>query len=312
MTFLDFSEKLIKNQHLRKNNYLIKESEEYRFMEKLYDIAVKLQKIRDTLDDQRDTDIKALEPLKKYSLQRNREKLRSNLFNELRRGTYNSDLEALGKVIDTTLNSATLADFPDPYKDKVEEVRRQYRDSIKTLEKGYAPLFQNEIDRISKKVEEIKAAEKPEQNIDASTMQELQLMALRKDIVPRATLDDMAKKVKGSESALTLLDQIAERGTQTDMYGNHLPSHRYRNMYIKTTDAKAEAKATLRQLTAGIKYYLTNHSDRASRIQQEHYNQMHGTEIDSARWKFADREEFLRKIDVDANAVALMMKAIGE
>lgn len=294
-----------------KNNHgLIRK--EYGLMKKIYSIAVKLQKIRDTLDDQRDTDIKALEPLKKYSLQRNREKLRSNLFNELRRGTYNSDLEALGKVIDTTLNSATLADFPDPYKDKVEEVRRQYRDSIKTLEKGYAPLFQNEIDRISKKVEEIKAAEKPAQNIDASTMQDIQLLALRKDVVSRTVLDEMAKRVIGSQSALALLDQIAERGTQTDMYGNHLPSHRYRNMYIEKEDTKSEARETVRQLTAGIKYYLNNHSDRASRIHQDYYNQMHGTEIDSARWKFTNCDEFLQKIEVDADAVAKMMKAIEE
>ena len=45
-------------------------------MKKIYELASQLQSKRDALDDQRDKELKALEPLKKYSLRHNIDEIR--------------------------------------------------------------------------------------------------------------------------------------------------------------------------------------------------------------------------------------------
>ena len=62
----------------------------------------------------------------------------------------------------------------------------------------------------------------------------------------------------------------------------------------------------MRQLAAGVSNFLNHHSDRASRIQQEHYNMVHGTEVDTAKWKFEDANTFFDRIEVDADNVEIL------
>lgn len=271
-------------------------------MKKIYELAKQLQSKRDALDDLRDKQLKELEPLKRYSLQHNmdairraaRAKMRSR--QDLDNGTQQEILQLMEGMFD---------DFPDVYTDRAAEVRKQYTDSLTALEKGYRPLFQNEVDRLKQAVEKIEV-EQESDLLDAKTMQDIQLLVLRNDAVSGAVLDSFADKVKNNESALALLDQIAERSTPVDMYGRHIPSHRYRNLYVRKQNRKEKAENAVRQLTAGIANYLSYHSDRASRIQQTHYNETHGTQIDSARWKFSDMDTFYSRIEVDGDSVEVL------
>lgn len=271
-------------------------------MKKIYELASQLQSKRDALDDQRDKELKALEPLKKYSLRHNSDAIRRAARANMRsRGivdveTQSEILELLGGLTDET---------PDVYEDRCAEVRRQYRDSLTALEKGYRPLFQHEVDRLRQAVERIEV-EKDNDLLDAKTLQDIQILSLRKNAVSREVLDGFADKVKGNESALALLDEIAERSTPMDMYGRHLPSHRYRNMLTVEKNKKEQAQDALRQLVAGVSNYLSYHSDRASRVQQQHYNEVHGTRIDTARWKFDDMSTFLHQIEVDTDSVEVL------
>lgn len=272
-------------------------------MKRIYVLATELQSKRDALDDQRDKELKELEPLQKYSLSSNGDLIRKAARDRMR-NDQGIDYEMSGKVMQ--MMRGVFEDIPDIYKDRAAEVRKQYSDSLAALERGYRPLFKNELDRIAAKVEKIKVEQQESGLLDARTMQEIQLLALRNDAVSRATLDDFAEKVKSSESALALLDQIAERSTQMDEYGRRMPSHRYRNMYAAEQNKKESAQDALKQLKAGINNYLSNHADRASRIQQEHYNMTHGTQIESARWKFADMRTFYRRIEVDDGSVEML------
>lgn len=268
-------------------------------MKTIYDLAKKLQSKRDALDDWRDKSLKELEPLKRYSVWHNLDSIRSKARAKMRsrqdldNGTQQEILQLMEGMFD---------DFPDVYTDRAAEVRKQYTDSLTALEKGYRPLFQNEVDRLKQAVEKIEV-EQESDLLDAKTMQEIQLLVLRNDAVSGAVLDSFADRVKNNESALALLDQIAERSTPMDMYGRHLPSHRYRNMLTVEKNKKEQAQEALRQLVAGVNNYLSNHSDRASRIQQEHYNMIHGTQEDSARWKFSDIDAFYHQIEVDEDAL---------
>ena len=254
------------------------------------------------MDDQRDKELKELEPLKKYSLSQNGDAIRKAA-RERMRNNEGIDYDLNGKVMQ--MMNGVFEEIPDVYKDRCDEVRQQYSNSLTALEKGYRPLFKNELDRIAAKVEKIEV-EQESGLLDARTMQEIQLLALRSDAVSKATLDGFAEKVKSSESALALLDQIAERSTQVDEYGRRLPSHRYRNMLTVKQNNKQKAEDALKQLKAGVNNYLSNHADRASRIQQEHYNLVHGTQIESARWKFADMNAFYRRIEVDDDSVRVL------
>ena len=213
------------------------------------------------------------------------------------------DVEIQSDILDLLGGLADKA--PDVYEDRCAEVRRQYRDSLTALEKGYRPLFQHEVDRLKQAVERIEV-EKDNDLLDAKTMQEIQLLSLRKNAVSREVLDGFADKVKGNESALALLDEIAERSTPMDVYGRHLPSHRYRNMLTVEKNKKEQAQDALRQLVAGVSNYLSYHSDRASRIQQQHYNETHGTQVDSARWKFDDMNSFYHRIEVDGDCMEVL------
>ncbi|MBQ8328806.1 MAG: hypothetical protein IJX83_04155 [Lachnospiraceae bacterium] len=271
-------------------------------MKRIYVLATELQSKRDALDDQRDKELKELEPLKKYSLSQNGDAIRKAA-RERMRNNEGIDYDLNGKVMQ--MMRGVFEEIPDVYKDRCEEVRQQYSNSLTALEKGYRPLFKNELDRIAAKVEKIEV-EQESGLLDARTMQEIQLLALRSDAVSKATLDSFAEKVKSSESALALLDQIAERSTQVDEYGRRRPSHRYRNMLTVKQNNKQKAEDALKQLKAGVNNYLSNHADRASRIQQEHYNLVHGTQIESARWKFADMNAFYRRIEVDDDSVKVL------
>ena len=271
-------------------------------MKKIYELASQLQSKRDALDDQRDKELKALEPLKKYSLRYNsdairraaREKMRSR--QDIDSATQSEILQLMGGVSEV---------IPDIYEDRAAEVRRQYRDSLTALEKGYRPLFQHEVDRLKQAVERIEVKQENDL-IDAKTMQELQLLSLSTDSVSAAVLDRIAEKAKSNETVLKVLDQIAERSTPMDMYGRHLPSHRYRNMLTVEKNKKEQAQDALRQLVAGVGNYLSYHSDRVSRIAQDHYNDIHGTQVDSARWKFSDMDTFYNRIEVDADNVEIL------
>ena len=271
-------------------------------MKKIYELARQLQSKRDALDDQRDKELKKLEVLKKYSLRHNENTLRSAARAKLRsRGV--DDFGSQEEILQ--LMEGILEETPDIYADRVAEVRKQYSDSLIALEKGYRPLFQHEVDRLRQTVEKIEV-EQESDLLDAKTMQEIQILALRNDAVSRTVLDGFADKVKSSESALQLLDQIAERSTPKDMYGRHMPSHRYRNMYVVKQNRKEKAQDALKQLAAGVGNYLSYHSDRASRIQQQHYNETHGTQVDSARWKFDDMSTFYNRIEVDADCMEVL------
>ena len=271
-------------------------------MKKIYELARQLQSKRDALDDQRDKELKKLETLKKYSLRHNENTLRSAARAKLRsRGVV--DFGKQEEILQ--LMEGILEGTPDYYEDRVAEVRKQYSDSLIALEKGYRPLFQHEVDRIAAAVDKIEV-EQESNLLDPKIMQELQLLSMRTDAVSSTVLDSFADKVKSSESALQLLDQIAERSTTKDMYGRHMPSHRYRNMYVVKQNKKEMAQDALKQLAAGVGNYLSYHSDRASRIQQQHYNETHGTQVDSARWKFDDMDSFYNRIEVDADCMEVL------
>lgn len=271
-------------------------------MKEIFRLATELQKKRDALDDKRDAEIKALEPLKRYSLRHNADSIRTAARAKLRsRGVV--DFGKQEEILQ--LMEGILEETPDIYADRVAEVRKKYSDSLIALEKGYRPLFQHEVDRLRQAVERIEVKQESDL-LDAKTMQEIQLLALRNDAVSRTVLDGFADKVKSSESALALLDQIAERSAPKDMYGRHMPSHRYRNMYVVKQNRKEKAQDALKQLAAGVGNYLSYHSDRASRIQQQHYNETHGTQIDSARWKFEDISTFYSRIEVDTDALDVL------
>lgn len=271
-------------------------------MKEIFRLATELQKKRDALDDQRDKELKKLETLKKYSLRHNENTLRSAARAKLRsRGVV--DFGSQEEILQ--LMEGILEETPDIYADRVAEVRKQYSDSLIALEKGYRPLFQHEVDRLRQAVEKIEV-EQESDLLDPKIMQELQLLSMRTDAVSSTVLDSFADKVKSSESALQLLDQIAERSTPKDMYGRHMPSHRYRNMYVVKQNKKEMAQDALKQLAAGVGNYLSYHSDRASRIQQQHYNETHGTQIDSARWKFEDISTFYSRIEVDTDALDVL------
>lgn len=271
-------------------------------MKKIYELASQLQSKRDALDDQRDKELKALEPLKKYSLRHNRDAIRRAARAKMR---SRQDIDSATQSEILQLMGGLTEEIPDIYEDRAAEVRKQYRDSLTALEKGYRPLFQHEVDRLKQAVERIEV-EKENDLLDAKTMQELQLLSLSTDSVSTAVLDQIAEKAKSNETVLKVLDQIAERSTPMDMYGRHLPSHRYRNMLTVEKNKKEQAQDALRQLTAGVSNYLSNHSDRASRIAQEHYNDVHGTQVDSARWKFDDMNTFYHRIEVDADCMEVL------
>ena len=271
-------------------------------MKEIFRLATELQKKRDALDDQRDKELKKLEELKKYSLRHNENTLRSAARAKLRsRGVV--DFGSQEEILQ--LMEGILEETPDIYADRVAEVRKQYSDSLIALEKGYRPLFQHEVDRLRQAVERIEV-EKDNDLLDAKTLQDIQILSLRKNAVSREVLDGFADKVKGNESALALLDEIAERSTPMDVYGRHLPSHRYRNMLTVEKNKKEQAQDALRQLVAGVSNYLSFHSDRASRIQQQHYNETHGTQVDSARWKFEDANTFFDRIEVDSDSLEVL------
>ncbi len=272
-------------------------------MKAIFELAKQLQSKRDALDDKRDAEIKALEPLKRYSLRRNAGSIRTAARAKLRsRGI--DDFGSQEEVL--YLMEGIFDELPDVYEERVGEVRKQYSDSLNSLEKGYRPLFQHELDRIKASVGKIEEEKKTDAPLDATQMQKLQLLALRNDAVSKAELDGFAEMAKGNLSALTLLDQIAERSTPQDMYGRHMPSHRYRNMYSAERSKKEKAEDALKQLAQGVSNYLNNHSDRASRIQQEHYNLAHGTQVDSARWAFSDLDTFYHRIEVDSDSLEVL------
>lgn len=274
-------------------------------MKEIFRLATELQKKRDGLDDERDARLKEIEPLKKYSLRQNADTIRRAARAKLRsRGI--TDIATQDEVLELLSG----LELPDVYEERRAEIMKQYHDSLRSLERGYRPLFQNEVNRLKQAVEKIEVKQESEL-LDAKTMQEIQLLALRKDTVSRDTLDSFADKVRGNESALALLDEIAERSTPLDLYGRHLPSHRYRNMLTVERNKKEQAQDALRQLTNGVANYLSYHSDRASRIQQEHYNMMHGTEINSARWAFSDMSTFFDRIEVDTESVETL-QTLGE
>ena len=271
-------------------------------MKEIFRLATELQKKRDALDDQRDKELKKLEELKKYSLRHNENTLRSAARAKLRsRGVV--DFGSQEEILQ--LMEGILEETPDIYADRVAEVRKQYSDSLIALEKGYRPLFQHEVDRLRQAVERIEV-EKDNDLLDAKTLQDIQILSLRKNAVSREVLDGFADKVKGNESALALLDEIAERSTPMDVYGRHLPSHRYRNMLTVEKNKKEQAQDALRQLVAGVSNYLSFHPDRAGGIQQQHYDETHGTQVDSARWKFEDANTFFDRIEVDSDSLEVL------
>lgn len=270
-------------------------------MEKIYRLAKELQSKRDALDEQRDKELREIEPLKKYSLKHNADSIRRMARAKLRsRGVTDTETQC------EVLELLSGLDIPDVYTERVQEVKKRYSDSLGALERGYRPLFQNELNAIAAAVGRIKPEQETDTLLDEKTMQAIQLLALRKDTVSRAELDSFADMAKGNLSALTLLDQIAERSTPQDMYGRRTPSHRYRGMYVQKQSRKEKAENAARQLAAGVSNYLNNHSDRASRIAQEHYNLTHGTEINSARWAFSDMDTFYNRIEVDADSMEIL------
>ena len=270
-------------------------------MEKIYRLAKELQSKRDALDAQRDKELREIEPLKKYSLKHNADSIR-RMAREKMRSRGITDTETQCEVLELLSG----LDIPDVYTERVQEVKKRYSDSLGALERGYRPLFQNELNAIAAAVGRIKPEQETDTLLDEKTMQALQLLALRKDTVSRAELDSFADVAKGNLSALTLLDQIAERSTPQDMYGRRTPSHRYRGMYTQKQGRKEKAESAMRQLAAGVSNFLNHHSDRASRIQQEHYNMVHGTEVDTAKWKFEDANTFFDRIEVDADNVEIL------
>lgn len=270
-------------------------------MKKIYELASQLQSKRDGLDDWRDEELKKLEPLKRYSLRHNSDSIRRMARAKLRsRGVTDNETQC------EVLELLSGLELPDIYEERVSELRKQYLDSLGALERGYRPLFQNELNAIAAAVGKIESEKETDTLLEPEVMQKLQLLSLRTDAVSRSELDSFADMAKGNLSALTLLDQIAERSTPQDMYGRHAPSHRYRGMYTQKQGKKEKAESAMRQLAAGINNFLSHHSDRASRIQQEHYNMTHGTQIDSARWKFSDLDAFYDRIEVDADSVEVL------
>lgn len=269
-------------------------------MKEIFRLATELQKKRDELDDERDKRLKEIEPLKKFSLRQNADTIRRQARAKMRsRGI--TDIATQDEVLELLSG----LELPDVYEERRAEIMKQYHDSLRLLERGYRPLFQNEVNRLKQAVEKIEVKQESDL-LDAKTMQELQLLSLSTDSVSTAVLDRIAEKAKNNETVLKVLDQIAERSTPMDMYGRHLPSHRYRNMLTVERNKKEQAQDALRQLTAGVANYLSYHSDRASRIQQTHYNETHGTQVDSARWKFDDMNSFYHRIEVDGDCMEVL------